>query len=76
MGNKDRQRSGTQTAADLARAARAIYNVIRAALAAGLKGAAVAAVKETLPFLVKLVIGIPAHPHAHLHGAAEHFLRI
>ena len=58
MGNKDRQRSGTQTAADLARAARAIYNVIRAALAAGLKGAAVAAVKETLPFLVKLVIGI------------------
>lgn len=58
MGNKDRQRSGAQTAADLARAARAIYNVIRAALAAGLKGAAVAAVKETLPFLVKLVIGI------------------
>lgn len=58
MGNKDHHRSGAQTAADLARAARAIYNIIRAALAAGLKGAAVAAVKETLPFLVKLVIGI------------------
>lgn len=58
MGNKDHHRSGAQTAADLARAARAIYNVIRAALAAGLKGAAVAAVKETLPFLVKLAVGI------------------
>ena len=58
MGNKDRQRSGIQTAADLARAARAIYNVLRAAMAAGLKGAAVAAAKEALPFLVKLAIGI------------------
>lgn len=58
MGNKDRQRSGAQTAADLARMARAIYSITRAALAAGLKGAAVAAVKETMPFLVKLVIGI------------------
>lgn len=58
MGNKDHHRSGAQTAADLARTARAIYNIIRAALAAGLKGAAVAAIKETLPFLVKLVIGI------------------
>lgn len=58
MENKDRQHSGVQTAANLARAARAIYNIIRAALAAGLKGAAVAAVKETLPFLVKLAIGI------------------
>lgn len=57
MGNKDHHRSGAQTAADLARPP-AIYNIIRAALAAGLKGAAVAAVKETLPFLVKLVIGI------------------
>ena len=36
MGNKDHHRSGSQTAADLARAARAIYNIIRAALAAGL----------------------------------------
>lgn len=58
MENKDHHRSGAQTATNLARAARAIYNIIRAALAAGLKGAAVAAVKETLPFLVKLVIGI------------------
>ena len=58
MGNKDRQRSGIQTAANLARVAQAIYNVLRAAMAAGLKGAAVAAAKEALPFLVKLAIGI------------------
>ena len=54
MGNNRNSRSGMQTAAELARFARAIYNIIRAAAAAGLKGAAVAAVKETLPFLVKI----------------------
>jgi len=58
MGNPDRERSGIQTAAELARAARAAYNVIRAAAAAGLKGAAVAAVRETIPFLAKLLIGL------------------
>lgn len=58
MENHDRSRSGVQTAADLARLARAVYNIIRAAMAAGLKGAAVAAAKEALPFLLKLVIGI------------------
>ena len=36
MENKDHHRSGAQTATNLARAARAIYNIIRAALAAGL----------------------------------------
>ena len=58
MSSHNDSRSGVQTAEDLARIARAIYNVIRAAAAAGLKGAAVAAVKETLPFLVKLAVGI------------------
>lgn len=58
MGNDRNARSGMQTAADLARLARAAYNIIRAAAAAGIKGAAVAAVKETLPFLVKVVLSI------------------
>ena len=60
MGNKDHHRSGAQTAADLARAARAIYNIIRAALAAGLKGAAVAAVKEA----DDLIAALGYMPHA------------
>lgn len=58
MGNKDHHRSGIQTAANLARATRAVYNVLRAAMTAGLKGAAVAAAKESLPFLLKLAVGI------------------
>ena len=51
-------RSGLQTAADLARGARAAYRIARAAAAAGLKGAAVAAVKEGLPLLLKLAVGV------------------
>lgn len=58
MGSDRNSRSGIQTAADLARRAKAIYNIIRAAAAAGLKGAAVAAVKETLPFLIKVAVGV------------------
>lgn len=58
MGSDKNSRSGLQTAADLARKARAAYNIIRAAAAAGLKGAAAAAVKETLPFLIKLAAGV------------------
>ncbi len=58
MASNQGSRTGTQTAAELARLAKAIYNIIRAAIAAGLKGAAVAAVKEALPFLVKVVAWI------------------
>lgn len=58
MGDKDRGRSGVQTAADLSRAARAALRIAKAAAAAGLKGAAVATVKESLPFLCKLAIGL------------------
>ena len=58
MASNQSSRTGAQTAADLARLAKAIYNIIRAAIAAGLKGAAVAAVKETLPFLVKVAAWI------------------
>ena len=58
MEDKGGSRSGLQTAADLARGAKAVYNISRAAAAAGIKGAAVAAAKEALPFLLKLVICI------------------
>lgn len=51
-------RSFLQTALDLANKARAALRIARAALVAGLKGAAVAAAKEALPFLVKLAIGL------------------
>lgn len=53
MASNPDSRSGVQTAVDLARLAKAICNIVRAAIAAGLHGAAVAAAKETLPFLVK-----------------------
>ena len=48
MANHDR--SGMQTAADLARMAKAAVRIARAAAAAGLHGAAVAAAKEALPY--------------------------
>ena len=54
MASNQKSRTGAQTAADLARLAKAIYNIVRAAIVAGLHGAAVAATKETLPFLVKV----------------------
>lgn len=54
MASNPNSRSGVQTAVDLARLAKAIYNIVRAAIAAGLHGAAVAAAKEALPFLVKV----------------------
>lgn len=58
MASNDHSRSAAQTAADLARFAKAAYNIIKAALAAGLKGAAAAAARETLPLLVKVALGI------------------
>lgn len=57
----DRQkpsRSGTELMLDLARLLKAAVRIARAAAVAGLPGAAAAAVKETLPFLVKLAVGI------------------
>lgn len=57
MDNKN-SRSGAQIAADIGRAAKALVNIVRAALAGGLKGAAIAAVKEAAPWLVKLAIGL------------------
>lgn len=57
MANHD-DRSGMQTAADLARMAKAAVRIARAAATAGLHGAAVAAAKEAIPFLVKVVIAV------------------
>lgn len=47
-----------RTAAARVQASKAIYRIIRAAAASGGYGAAVAAVKETLPVLIKLLIGV------------------
>lgn len=49
---------GLQTAAKLARAAKAAANILRALATTGLKGAAVAAAKESLPFIIKIAAGI------------------
>ncbi len=57
MANND-QRGGLQTAAELARKAKALANIARALATTGLKGAAVVTVKESLPFLIKVVVGI------------------
>ena len=54
MASNSNSRSGAQTAVDLARLAKAAYHIIRAAIAAGLHGAAAAAAKEALPFIVKV----------------------
>ena len=56
MAENKNSRSGVQTAVDLARLAKALARIAKAAAAAGLKGAAVAAVKESLPFLIKLAV--------------------
>lgn len=56
--SQNNNRSFTQVAADLAKKAKALIRIIRGALRGGLKGAAVAAVKEALPFLVKLALGL------------------
>ena len=51
-------RSGGQIAADLARTGKALANIIKAAAAGGLKGAAIAAAKEYAPELVKIAVCI------------------
>ena len=58
MSENNNSRSGTQTAANLVRAAKAAYRIIQAAAVSGAYGAAVAAAKEALPFLIKILIGV------------------
>lgn len=58
MADERNGRSGMELAADTARAVKAAIKVAKAAAVAGPEGAAIAAVKEALPFLCKLVIGL------------------
>jgi len=58
VANNNEQRGGLQTAAKFAWIAKAIANIARALATTGLKGAAVAAVKESLPFLIKVALGV------------------
>lgn len=58
MSENNNSRSGAQTAANLARAAKAAYRIIQAAAVSGAYGAAVAAAKEALPFLIKILVGV------------------
>ncbi len=51
-------RSGLQTAANLARAGKALSRIIKAAASGGIKGAAFAAAKEYAPELVKIAVAI------------------
>ncbi len=57
MANRE-GRSGIQTAANLARAGKALSRIIKAAASGGIKGAAVTAAKEYAPELVKIIVGI------------------
>ena len=54
MDEKDNSRSSLQTAADLGRAAKAAYRIA----VSGVHGAAAAAVKETVPALVKFLLAV------------------
>ena len=52
----DSHRTVGQTTVEAARLAKALFNIIKAAIASGLKGAAVAAAKEFAPQLIKLAV--------------------
>ena len=56
MENRENDRSGLQTAADLARLAKAAANIARAAASSGVYGAAAAAAQEAAPFIIKIVL--------------------
>ena len=56
--NDQNRRSALEVMADAARKIKAAVRIVRAALAGGLHGAAIAAAKEALPTLVKFAIGV------------------
>ncbi len=58
MGEQENNRSGLQTAASLARLGNAARRIAKTAATTGLKGAAVVAVQESAPALIKAVVGI------------------
>ena len=55
--NDQNRRSALQVVADAARKIKAAARIVRAALAGGLHGAAIAAAKEALPTIVKFAVG-------------------
>lgn len=58
MASNGQGHSGVETAAKLAQLAKSAIRIAKAAAAGGPYGAAAAAVKEALPFLIKLVVGV------------------
>ena len=52
------RRSALQVMADAARKIKAAVNIVRAAIAGGLHGAAAAAAKELLPTIIKFAVGV------------------
>ena len=52
------RRSAAEVMANAARVVKAAVNIVRAAIAAGLHGAAAAAAKELLPTIIKFAVGV------------------
>ena len=57
MNNRNR-RSAAEVMANAARVVKAAVNIVRAAIAGGLHGAAAAAAKELLPTIIKFAVGV------------------
>ena len=55
--NDRNRRSAAEVMANAARVVKAAVNIVRAAIAGGLHGAAAAAAKELLPTIIKLAVG-------------------
>ena len=56
--NDQNRRSAAEVMANAARVVKAAVNIVRAAIAGGLHGAAAAAAKELLPTIIKLAVGV------------------
>ena len=56
--NDQNRRSAAEVMANAARMVKAAVNIVRAAIAGGLHGAAAAAAKELLPTIIKLAVGV------------------
>ena len=56
--NDRNRRSAAEVMANAARVVKAAVNIVRAAIAGGLHGAAAAAAKELLPTIIKFAVGV------------------
>ena len=56
--NDQNHRSAAEVMANAARVVKAAVNIVRAAIAGGLHGAAAAAAKELLPTIIKFAVGV------------------